>query len=347
VSVSQIFLVIISGLGVAHGFFLAIFLWLYRKGNQPSNKILSMLLVILSFRVGKSVLLEFTQDLDIKLIFIGLGTLMIIGPLFYLYTLSYVDKAFQFRSKYLIHLIPAFTGICFGIVANDTLVKRLPILFFVMLFVVYYGQYLVYLLVSYSYFSKEKKSELNPNTYALLRLLFFALLTIWIVYVLNLFDDLVPYIVGPVLYTLVAYVISFLVIQKGYLKANDKDKYKTTLVSDEQIKDIFAKVCKLVIDEKQFKNEDVSLKTLSEQLNLSPQIISMVINKESKSNFNGFINRLRIQESISMFENEQYKSHTISSIALDVGFNSITSFNTAFKKEIGKTPLIFRKSLTK
>jgi len=67
----DIILVIVSGLGVIHGLFLAIFLWAYPKGNLLANKLLSALLITLSFRVGKSVFLEFTQDLDVKIVFVG------------------------------------------------------------------------------------------------------------------------------------------------------------------------------------------------------------------------------------------------------------------------------------
>ena len=39
-------------------------------------------------------------------------------------------------------------------------------------------------------------------------------------------------------------------------------------------------------------------------------------------------------------KNEKY---TISSIAFDIGFNSLSSFNTAFKKFEGTTPSLYRK----
>jgi hypothetical protein len=67
-SAYDIILVAVSGLGVIHGLFLALFLWVYQKGNFLSNKLLSALLIVLSFRVGKSVFLEFTDRMDIKII---------------------------------------------------------------------------------------------------------------------------------------------------------------------------------------------------------------------------------------------------------------------------------------
>lgn len=346
-STSNIFLVIISGLGVIHGFFLAIFLWIYPKGNSISNKILSLLLVVLSFRVGKSVFMEFAEDIDVKLIFVGLGTLMAIGPLFYLYILSYITEKFRFKKRYLVHFIPSIAGVCFGFYMDDEAFRTLPKMFFAFIFFSYYLHYLIYLLISYLKMHQGRKKGLNPNAYSLLRLLFFALLAIWIVYVLNLFDEFIPYVIGPILYTLVAYLVSFIVIQKGYIQSSDLIKYKTTHVSDEQMDDLFKKVMRLVVEEKQFKDEALTLKSLSSALKVSTQILSMVINKQGGTNFNSFINQHRISEAISMFQDAQYNNHTIASIAFEVGFNSITSFNAAFKKQIKQTPLVFRKHLIK
>ncbi|WP_164914202.1 helix-turn-helix domain-containing protein [Aquimarina sediminis] len=334
-------------MGVVHGFFLAIFLWIYPKGNTTSNKILSVLLIVLSFRIGKSVLLEFAQQIDVKLIFIGLGTLMAIGPLYYLFTQSVIEKEFKLHKKHLLHFVPTLVGVCFGFWINDLRVQSIPKLFFVFLFLSYYGHYLTYLIFSYSYLSRKKKAGVSNSSYEFLRLLFYALLVIWIAYFLNLFDEFIPYIVGAILYTCIAYIVSFIVIQKGYIKEMGSTKYRSTPISDEQISTVFDKIHTLVVTEEQFKNPDLTLKLLSKQLHLSTQVVSLVINKKNKTNFNSYINHYRVEESIAMFQNEKFKNHTIAAIAFEVGFNSISSFNSAFKKQTGKTPLVLRKSIGK
>ncbi|MFY0627706.1 MAG: helix-turn-helix transcriptional regulator [Reichenbachiella sp.] len=346
-SAGDIFLVLISGLGVLHGLFLATFLWIYPKGNTISNRLLSLLLIILSLRIGKSVVMEFAEDLDIKLIFSGLGMLMAIGPLFYFYTKSYIEKSFLFKKQHLYHFVPFVLGFCFGLWINEDWIDTVPKVFFLFIFLFYYGHYLFYIIRSYRLTSKAKKDGLNASAYALLRLLFYGLLIVWVAYVLNLFDEVIPYIVGPILYSLVAYIVSFIVIQKGYIESVEKTKYSTTQVSDEQIEELYSKVKKIVITNQQFKNPELSLKSLSEELKVSSQVLSMVINKRSKTNFNGFINHHRIEEAIKLFEDETFDNHTIASIAYESGFNSITSFNSTFKKQTGKTPMAFRKGIIK
>lgn len=346
-SASQIFLVIISGLGVIHGLFLAIFLWSYPKGSRLSNRLLSSLLIVLSFRVGKSVFLEFAENLDVKFIFIGLGTLMAIGPLFYLYTHSVCKKNFTWTNKHLLHFIPSLGAIILGFWITDIHLETWPKLIFAFLFLSYYGHYMTYILITNRYISTQKKAGLDGSTLRLLRLLFFGLLVIWIAYALNLFDESVPYVVGPVLYSVVAYVISFIVIQKGYIQHLARDKYKTTPISEEQMDQIFKKACDFIGDERQFRDPELTLKSLSATMNVSPQVLSMVVNQRSKKNFNNFINQYRVEEATRLFKDGKHENLNISAIAFEVGFNSISSFNSAFKKEIEKTPKVYRQQLMK
>lgn len=346
-SAYDIILVVISGLGVIHGFFLALFLWSYKKGNSLSNKLLSALLIVLSLRVGKSVFLEFTNSVDIKIIFAGLSTIMAIGPLYYFFALSCTRKTFRLTTKHFLHFIPAIIGFIIGLLLEEHHTTTLPLGIFLTLFIFYYLHFLVYLFFSYRYVLQQKEAGLSQDTFVVLRLFFYGLLIIWVAYVLNLFDDVIPYVIGPILYSIVAYVISYIVISKGYMSRLDHTKYKTNPVSDEQTDYIYAKVLKLMVDEKQFQDAGLTLKTLSESLHVSPQVLSQVINQKSAGNFNSFVNAFRIEEAKRLLHKEEFKNQTIASIAFEVGFNSISSFNTAFKKATGETPMAYRQQVSK
>jgi len=342
-SSGDIILVIISGLGTVHGLFLAIFLWNYQKGSRLSNQLLSLLLLILAFRIGKSVFLEFTDDLAVELIFIGLATMLAIGPLFYLFAKSCSLRGFSLNRKHLIHFLPALLGVLFGFWLNKELSQTLPKVLFVVIFLGYYLQFLVYLTISLLFIRKQQQAGLASNTSAFLKLLVYSLFAIWIVYFFNLIDEIVPYILGPILYSLVVYVVSFIVIRKGYLEEIHKAKYSTTAVSQEKSTQLFDELLVLMEKEKLFKNPEINLKSLSKSLNVTPQVLSMTINQKTGKNFNAFVNHYRIEEAAHLLTDERFKSYTISSIAYEVGFNSISSFNTNFKSQLGKTPAAYLK----
>ncbi|QSE96475.1 helix-turn-helix domain-containing protein [Fulvivirga lutea] len=343
---SDIVLVIISGLGVIHGLFLAVFLFTYTKGNSLTNKLLAYLLLILSFRIGKSVFLEFAEDLHTKIIFIGLATMFMIGPLFLMMVKTLTDQSFTVKSKHYLHFIPALIGLIFGFWMEEVYLSIYPIWLFAIAFLTYYLHLLIYLLIGFLT-AKKNSDNLNQSGFKLIKLLFFGLIIIWFAYVLNLFDDDIPYIIGPILYSMAAYTISFIVIKEGLIEKVNSIKYKTTSATDEQINELYHKVEKLIEEESLFENADLTLQSLSSSMRVSPQLLSMAINKKANQNFNSFINQFRIEKAKSLFENEAFNNRTISSIAFDVGFNSISSFNTAFKKLTKETPNSYRNKFIK
>lgn len=346
-STGHVLLILLSGLGVFHGLVLAVFLWFYPKGLATSNKILSVLLLILSFRIGKSLFLEFVDGVYLQLIFAGLASLLLIGPLFYFYTRSVLEKSIRFTYGALLHGIPFLLGLAFSFFIDKENAKAIPIPVFVLLFCVYYGHYLVYLYLSHRQLQKFRATTGSAGAAVQwLRTLTYALAALWVVYVLNLLDEDVPYILGPILYSFIAYGVTFMTIKKGFIDALDAAKYKTTPLSEAEVNQIFEDVKRLLEDKALYKNPDLTLSTFSKALKVSPQKISMAINSRSGTNFNGFVNQYRIKQAQALLEHNQSGENTIAAIAYEVGFNSLTSFNTAFKKQLQETPSAYRKRIT-
>ncbi|WP_298497882.1 AraC family transcriptional regulator [uncultured Algibacter sp.] len=96
---------------------------------------------------------------------------------------------------------------------------------------------------------------------------------------------------------------------------------------------------------KSFLNPNLSLEILSKELNISEGYLSQLINKNSDLSFNDYINFMRIDEVKNMLNNQDYKNYTIVAIGLEAGFNSKSSFYSAFKKFTGKTPVEYKKSV--
>ena len=88
----------------------------------------------------------------------------------------------------------------------------------------------------------------------------------------------------------------------------------------------------------------MSLSKLAKMLKTNTHALSQVINEHKKMTFFELIGYHRVEEAkILLKQSPQVK---VSDIAFDVGYNSLSAFNTAFKKSTGKTPTQFRNGET-
>ncbi len=94
--------------------------------------------------------------------------------------------------------------------------------------------------------------------------------------------------------------------------------------------------------EKPYLNPDVSLQDVSSQLSIPPRYLSQVINEHYQKNFFDFINQYRIEEAKKLIQDPANANKKMFAILCDAGFNSKSSFNAAFKKNVGMTPSEFR-----
>lgn len=121
-------------------------------------------------------------------------------------------------------------------------------------------------------------------------------------------------------------------------------KYQKSTLSDEQ-KDILLKKFKhLFTNEQVYLNSNLTLDEVAEKLNVYKNHLSQVVNERLNENFITHVNKHRIKEARRLLIDEQYANQTIESIGYQVGFNSKTSFNNAFKKFTGITPSFFREN---
>lgn len=107
----------------------------------------------------------------------------------------------------------------------------------------------------------------------------------------------------------------------------------------------FLKIYSSIIEDKLYLNPNLSIKNLSHEFNISEGYMSQIINKNSDTNFNDYINSLRVNEAKKMLVNSDYDNYTIVAIGLEAGFNSKSSFYSAFKKFTDKSPLEYKKSV--
>ena len=344
-ALQEVIIIILSGIGVFHGLLVAAVLWNYKGALVLSNRLLSVLMLTLSLRIGKSVALSFSQNLEILYVYLGLCLLTVIGPLFLLYSKSTILKSNMIEKAGWLHFLPGGFLILLALPFEAYGFRQIPDSFVAILFFFFYGHLLAYLLVTkFKVINPAgKAASVSREIVKWLDVLFYGLVCLWIVFVLNLFEDRIPYIIGPITYSAVVYTITFLAISRRYLQNINTVKYQTVKASDEEVDVVFRSVETLMQEGRKYLEPDISLANLAKQLKISAQKLSFVINTRAGSNFNEYINKFRVTNAIEILKNPGSKDLTIASIGYDSGFNSLSSFNVAFKKFTGVTPSEYRK----
>jgi AraC-like DNA-binding protein len=99
---------------------------------------------------------------------------------------------------------------------------------------------------------------------------------------------------------------------------------------------------KLMMEEKLFLDDGITLSILANRMGLSKRELSNLINKSKNQNFYGMINEYRVIEAMTMIKDDNFRHLTIEAISEKVGFRSKSSFNACFKKYAGLTPRQYR-----
>ncbi|MEC3908117.1 helix-turn-helix domain-containing protein [Tamlana sp. 2201CG12-4] len=344
----DIVLIIISSAGLLHGVLFALYLIVFKKKKGLSSLLLGLILIFMAFRIGKSVMLNFGDGLEPVFIFIGLAFLLIIGPLLRWYVLSMTRPDFKLPRYYLLELAPFILFFMASLfVTKDWYSNsKWVIIIFSSGLIFIYLHFATYIAMAWRIFrlakKKHQKAPMTKSQKAVfnwLKPLLIGFVVIWWSYVLNILDEAVPYVIGPIMYSLVIYYLSYKAFQ---LKATDMDGHVFKPNNDHQL---FEALSKLMVDNKLYLEPDLSLTKLSKMLGKSTQQISLVINQCAQRNFNDYINYYRIQDAKALLSDPENEKYTISSIAFDMGFSSLSSFNTAFKKFEGTTPSAYRKKM--
>jgi len=123
-------------------------------------------------------------------------------------------------------------------------------------------------------------------------------------------------------------------------------KYQKSSLSEEAKEIIISKITKEMKDRKYFTNNLASLAGLSKQINESPHHVSQVINEKLNKNFFELLAIYRVEYAKELIFKDAEGKLTVEELAELVGYNSKSSFNTAFKKYTQKTPSEYRKSIS-
>ncbi len=180
-------------------------------------------------------------------------------------------------------------------------------------------------------------------------LIIFGLMTIFVALfisganVYSIYIALIPLLVSITILAIGYFGLTQPIIIPPEIENIKLKKYEKSSLTSENSEKYLKKLIKIMECEKPFLNNDLTLQKLSEMLSISPHHLSQIINEKKNQNFFDFINSYRIEEAKNLLVDKKGELLTILAIAEEVGFNSKSAFNIAFKKYTSLTPSQFKK----
>jgi len=281
----------------------------------------------------------------------GNQIIFLVGPLFYFYIQSLYLKKFSISKKYLLHLILFVIAVISSILS----VKYYSLDFYYNKTMFYLDlaacvQILVYFILTIIILKQNGKikdifSQPLYSKLTLPRLLYAGYISLW-------FFESAVFIGWDLMKSLGAckdtatllYLITFLFVNSivfiGLNRSklfSSAEKYERSNLSETGKKQIFQSILQYMENYQPYLDADASLESFSKALNIQPAHISQVINEMFNQNFRDILNSYRIEKAKNLILTESH-NNTILRIAYEVGFNSKSTFNAAFKKHTGLTP---------
>jgi AraC-like DNA-binding protein len=130
-----------------------------------------------------------------------------------------------------------------------------------------------------------------------------------------------------------------------YLLIEKQDKttdFNSGSTADSQV--LKSKIENILVEKKLYLNPELTLRILSEEINLSERRLSAFLNNKMQISFYDLINSYRIKEAKTRLISNEYSNYTMEGIGESCGFKSRSTFFKIFKKEIGISPSAFKKN---
>jgi AraC-like DNA-binding protein len=352
------------------GVFLGLLLISLARGNKTGNRLLGILLLAFSFSIT-GFLIERTDTTAQYPYLLGLSqiVLFIFGPLFYFYVKVLTKRKFSFRENHYLHFLPFLFLLIYKIpfiIKNGpeklALIHspafRLENIAILVLQIIHLFLYIFFtnkLIGRHERKIKSTMSSIDKINLRWLRMgiyffagvfglmfvftmLFFAGIDLF-----SLFNVIVPVSVSIIISIIGYYGLKQPIIFPGNEEKIHRKKYKKSKLNDELSEEYLKNLLCYMDKEKPYLQNNLTLNKLASTLGITPHHLSQIINENLNQNFFDFINQYRVKEAQKMLENPQGQLLTILAISEEVGFNSKTAFNTAFRKTVKMTPSEYRK----
>ncbi|UPK69048.1 helix-turn-helix domain-containing protein [Chitinophaga filiformis] len=354
-NISQQILFFLSALGAFNGLVLGIYI-LYNKRKSIPFLLLGILLLAISIRVAKSVFIYFNPQLPKIYLQVGLSACFLIGP-----SLYYFFRAAMGR----VAAIPANWkrewGVLLGLLVVGGAVfpyQTCPNLwnhFVARLIYLVWAAYIVatgVLLWSTLKTFLVNRSALNATEQFWLWV-YGSNCLLYVVYLLALLRYIYGiYIGGGIAFSSILYLTIFFFVKGGKMDQlltapelasfNKPEKKK---IADNDARAWAEKLGQAIMDKALYKDPNLKLSDLARAINIPAHQLSQLLNDNLGKSFSTYINEYRINEACKLIATKEHL--TFEAIGYEVGYNSKSTFYTAFKKVTDTTPALFKENAMK
>lgn len=137
---------------------------------------------------------------------------------------------------------------------------------------------------------------------------------------------------------LVLFSIPVWVLVIGLWHDSQLFKEKSHVYVIENANELLSNLRELMESQKAYQDAELNMNRLAELLGTKTHILSKLLNEHYEQNFRDFVNSYRVKEFINQAQTGKLQKLTFLGLAHEVGFNSKSTFNLAFKKITNKSP---------
>jgi AraC-like DNA-binding protein len=356
---------------------LAVFLFSLKSPNKQSNYLFASFLLLTVIDVS-GYFITSADGLMSDLAMVRNLVIFLQLPTLYLYVLSACYSDFRLRPKHLLHAIPFLVvnliflprfylqddagkiellsnfKEAFEVQSNHVLLHVQVFVYLILIFLVITRAKRLYL---------ENKAGRNLQAY---NWLFQLAVAISLFYTMALLKNIlkfssydhISYLFRVALYIFQLGIICWYLLKSlkhpelfrnvdaklklvsSIMKEDYGNLQKTDKLDDVRIRQLHEYMMK----EQPYLNPSISMQELADGIALPVRELSVLINHKIGHHFFDYINSYRIKKATELLCDPDKKAFTVLEILYEVGFNSKSSFNTAFKKHTGTTPTAYRAS---
>ncbi|MCG8328989.1 MAG: AraC family transcriptional regulator [Chitinophagales bacterium] len=355
---------------------LSIFLLTTKSKNRQGNIFLAVFIILRAIDASAIVYLRYIDVHPVIEILRHDIAGLVSPPFLYLFICSIVYSDFRLHHKDLLHIFPFLMVVIVSLprvyfpILGATIFESLPENIFDRFearftYAIASIQTLGYIIATYILLSAYRKKFLENYSSSVLynynwlmvlnsiTLFLFLTATIKNIYKFNYDNNSLLYLRISVL-LIMLFLISWMVLKALYspgifagidssLRLVGTRPVVRNAADKPEIIEKIATLDRYMKEYEPYLNPKLTIAQLAREMKWETKDLSSLINNYSGKNFYEFVSEYRINKAKEILQTPSEAHYTILEILYRVGYNSKSSFNTAFKKQTGLTPTAYRK----